>query len=107
MSPCATRLYAALDNNLIRFVDLYSARNEIAANSMAAAATKTATTTSRSSSNSGVTHTPASFVGHTGAVTSVALSLDGSLLVSGSVDGTARVWDTFSGELPRVCAACV
>src|SRR5262249_40101641 len=43
-----------------------------------------------------------SFRGHTGAVTSVAFSLDGRLLVSGSRDGTVKVWDVTSlGKKPE------
>ena len=36
--------------------------------------------------------------GHTGEVTSVAYSSDGSMLASGSEDKTARVWDANTGE---------
>jgi WD40 repeat protein len=36
---------------------------------------------------------------HRGAVRCVALSADGSLLASGSMDGTVRHWDTRSGQL--------
>jgi len=42
--------------------------------------------------------------GHEGAVRSVAYSSDGQLLVSGSDDGTVRIWDTRTGDevlLPR------
>ena len=37
--------------------------------------------------------------GHTNAVNSVAFSADGTHVVSGSADGTARVWNAGSGEL--------
>jgi WD40 repeat protein len=37
-----------------------------------------------------------SFRGHTGPVTSVAFSRDGRLLISGSQDGTVKVWDLTS-----------
>jgi WD40 repeat protein len=43
-----------------------------------------------------------SFRGHTRAVTSVAFSLNGQLLVSGSRDGTVKVWDlTPLGKKPE------
>lgn len=38
------------------------------------------------------------FTGHSSAVTCCAVSVDGSLLVTGSVDGTARLWDLGSGQ---------
>lgn len=38
------------------------------------------------------------YVGHTGGVLSLSLSFDGSLLVSSSRDGTAKVWDCASGQ---------
>ncbi|KAI9090455.1 quinon protein alcohol dehydrogenase-like superfamily [Phlyctochytrium arcticum] len=41
------------------------------------------------------------FRGHKGAVTSLSLSLDASLLLSGSEDGTAIVWDTSSRQALR------
>ena len=39
--------------------------------------------------------------GHTGEVNSVALSADGSRVVSGSSDKTVRLWDTATGECLR------
>ncbi|KAG6376079.1 serine/threonine kinase receptor associated protein [Boletus reticuloceps] len=39
------------------------------------------------------------FLGHKGAVWCTKLSQDGSRAVSGSADFTAKVWDTFSGEV--------
>lgn len=42
------------------------------------------------------------FVGHTEPVTSVAVTVDMATLVSGSEDGTARVWDTESRQCLRV-----
>jgi len=36
--------------------------------------------------------------GHEGAVNSVAYSSDGSLIVSGSADGTVRIWDMRTGD---------
>lgn len=38
------------------------------------------------------------FEGHTGRITSIALSTDGRYIVSGSVDTTARMWDTQTGR---------
>lgn len=40
-------------------------------------------------------------VGHKESITSLSLSLDGSLLVSGSKDGAVIVWDTSSGQSLR------
>jgi len=37
-------------------------------------------------------------IGHSGPVLSVSYSSDGGLLASGSADGTARIWDTQTGE---------
>jgi WD40 repeat protein len=43
------------------------------------------------------------FAGHTSAVTGVAFSPDGKLVLTGSSDGTARLWDRESAhELARV-----
>jgi WD40 repeat protein len=39
--------------------------------------------------------------GHTGEVTSVALSRDGKRAVTGSADGTVKVWDTATGNVTR------
>lgn len=41
--------------------------------------------------------------GHSRAVNSLAVSMDGEVLVSGSEDGTARVWDLRSGQPVQVC----
>ena len=41
------------------------------------------------------------FVGHTGAIQSLSLSMDGSRLVSGSQDGSVIVWDTRSRQSLR------
>ena len=40
--------------------------------------------------------------GHSGDVTSVAYSPDGKHIVSGSRDGTVKIWDAQSGEEVRV-----
>src|SRR5262249_16637869 len=39
---------------------------------------------------------------HTAKVTRVALSADGTRIVSGSADGTVRIWDTATGQTTRV-----
>ena len=38
--------------------------------------------------------------GHTGEVNSVAISVDGSKIVSGSDDKTVRIWSAETGEVP-------
>jgi tRNA A-37 threonylcarbamoyl transferase component Bud32 len=43
-------------------------------------------------------HNHANLAGHTLAVSSVAISSDGKRIVSGSQDGTAKVWDAHSGK---------
>jgi len=40
--------------------------------------------------------------GHTAAVTCLSMSATGLLLVSGSSDGTCRLWDTYSGQAIKV-----
>src|SRR5262249_44709187 len=55
------------------------------------------------------------FVGHTGAVTSVGLSLDGRFALSGSTDRTLKIWETsrrqcsrpFAGPLDAVTAVAL
>src|SRR5262245_21491281 len=42
------------------------------------------------------------FLGHSGGVTSIAMSADGARLLSGSKDGTFRLWDVASGEARQV-----
>ncbi len=42
---------------------------------------------------------PVVLEGHTGDVTCLAITSDGALVVSGSLDGTVRVWNTVGGEL--------
>ncbi|KAN0021708.1 hypothetical protein ACTFIU_003852 [Dictyostelium citrinum] len=44
------------------------------------------------------------FNGHTKAITSLSLSMDGSLLISGSMDGNCNIWDTFSRQIVRSIA---
>jgi WD40 repeat protein len=41
------------------------------------------------------------FVGHSAGVAAVAFSPDGSMLLTGSEDGTARLWHTQGGEIER------
>lgn len=41
------------------------------------------------------------FQGHSSSVTSLSVSMDGTILVSGSTDHTARVWDVGSGQCLR------
>ncbi len=44
------------------------------------------------------------FIGHTGAVTSVGLSFDGRYVLSGSTDATVRLWEAASGQCLRTFA---
>jgi WD40 repeat protein len=87
-----------LDDATIRFVDLYDAPNEL---------NNARRQTSGLGERGGgeASGTPATFVGHTAAISCTALSVDGSLLVSGSLDGSVRVWDTFSGMASGVGGA--
>ncbi|EFA75458.1 WD40 repeat-containing protein [Heterostelium album PN500] len=41
------------------------------------------------------------FIGHTKPLTTLALSMDGSLLVSGATDGSVNIWDTYSRQIVR------
>ncbi|OMJ14146.1 WD repeat-containing protein 18 [Smittium culicis] len=41
------------------------------------------------------------FIGHSGSVNSISLSMDGSLLVTGSSDSTVKIWDTLSKQSVR------
>ena len=45
--------------------------------------------------------------GHTGLVMSVAVSADGSKIVSGSYDNTVRIWSAESGQVPHRSARAV
>eukprot|EP01133_Synstelium_polycarpum_P007736 gene7736-9066_t len=44
------------------------------------------------------------FVGHTKAISTLALSMDGALLVSGAADGACNIWDSFSRQVVRSIA---
>ena len=44
------------------------------------------------------------FEGHTGWVTSVAFSPDGTRVLSGSADNTLKLWDAATGQLLRTFA---
>ena len=48
-------------------------------------------------------HGMATLLGHTRAVTSVAVSGNGAMVASASLDGTARVWDSRTGDLVATC----
>ena len=45
--------------------------------------------------------------GHTGSVNAVAVSADGSKIVSGSGDKTVRIWSAESGQVPHRSAPCL
>ncbi len=45
--------------------------------------------------------------GHTDAVYAVAVSADGSKIVSGSWDKTVRIWSAESGQVPHRSAPCL
>lgn len=44
--------------------------------------------------------------GHTATLQAVALSTDGSVLATGSTDGTAKLWDTATGALLHTLDEC-
>lgn len=48
---------------------------------------------------------PQRLKGHDGAILCLALSLEGCFLISGSRDGTAKVWDCVSGQCLKTFAA--
>jgi WD40 repeat protein len=84
LSPSGSHLYAGLENGDVQVVALDA--EAPAADGGGAA---------------GVT----AFSGHEGAVTTLALSVDGTLLVSGARDAVVRVWDTVSGQTLRTHSA--
>lgn len=45
---------------------------------------------------------PRGFKGHEGAITSLSVSVNGALVLSGSRDGTARLWDAATGQVLRM-----
>jgi len=47
------------------------------------------------------TNTEDIFKGHSQSITSLSTSLDGSLLISGSLDGTVKIWDILSKQVLR------
>ncbi|PIA52352.1 hypothetical protein AQUCO_01000305v1 [Aquilegia coerulea] len=55
-----------------------------------------------SSSSSYGLHIIGALSGHSKSVACLALNLDGNLLVSGSVDGTVRIWDTRAQQIIRI-----
>src|SRR5262249_16168022 len=48
--------------------------------------------------------TEISLIGHVGAVLSIAWSSDGALIATAGLDGTARIWDSDTGDLLDVIA---
>ena len=46
---------------------------------------------------------PAEIKGHNGFVYSVAFSPDGTMLATGSFDGTIKIWDVQSGKVLQTC----
>ncbi|KYQ93415.1 WD40 repeat-containing protein [Tieghemostelium lacteum] len=54
-----------------------------------------------SSSELEVNQKKKTFIGHTKSISSLNISMDGSLLISGSLDGVVNIWDTFSRQVIR------
>ncbi|MGH3755749.1 MAG: hypothetical protein ACRDRP_24295, partial [Pseudonocardiaceae bacterium] len=63
---------------------------------------ETASTGTASSPNGTVVTPPRSLGEHDDVVTDAAFSRDGSLVVTASRDGTARIWDIATGQPPRI-----
>jgi WD40 repeat protein len=98
LSPDAATLYAGLESGVIQVVAVAAPDDDTATAPVDGA---DGAETVDATAARGV----AALLGHDGPVTSVALSLDGTLLVSGSRDATVRVWDTGSGQTVRTHTA--
>jgi len=101
VEPAERFLYAGAADGTVYQVDLINGVSTGAASSSAAFGTAGAAATSIASSSNGPLQ-PLVFSGHTKAITSLSLSYDGSRLLTGSMDGTARIWDTRSRQSIKV-----
>ncbi|KAI8920751.1 quinon protein alcohol dehydrogenase-like superfamily [Powellomyces hirtus] len=88
LDPTETRLYSGSSDGLIYCTNLYHQSSDGQTHGMSQGV------------DAGETD-PGVFTGHTQNVTSLCFSFDGSLLLSGSEDGTAIVWDAASKQSLR------
>jgi hypothetical protein len=102
LSPDASTLYAGLESGIVQVVSL----TDDAMNAADTAMDDKHNNNNNKSNNVATDDEDAAsrvtaMIGHDGPVTTLALSLDGTLLVSGSRDATVRVWDIGSGQTVR------
>ncbi|OMH85093.1 WD repeat-containing protein 18 [Zancudomyces culisetae] len=115
VDPAETKIFTGCQDGNIYQINLYNFQQEAVAGGPIAVggnnavvevglAAKTKSNTSlytRAAQVSGSSHNEKVFQGHGGAIQSLSLSMDATLLVSGSKDSTIKIWDTTSRQCIR------
>ncbi|KAI8969259.1 quinon protein alcohol dehydrogenase-like superfamily [Mycotypha africana] len=113
MNPSETTLFAACEDNKIYSIDLYKRHEDQSygvntlkslggMSRVESVGIKSITSsTAKSHKLAEEEDTGSVYVGHTDKINSLALSFDGTVLISGSDDGSCIVWDVLSRQLLR------
>ncbi|PVV03115.1 hypothetical protein BB560_002418 [Smittium megazygosporum] len=115
-----TKLFCGCQNGVIYRLDLYLKKSQLDVSQYYAVGGKglvievdqssnpTGTDSSAKEKQPTIENSPYSsnkFVGHEKSISSISLSIDDRLLVSGSADNTVKVWDIYSGQCIRTLNA--